>query len=242
MSHSTIARSSLPSESLRPEIASACQLLLSAFRYAQDTRLDPWQFAVEIEELRIRGASYADLRWLVLAGLAEHRCEITAAGDESRSFQPLAPTDFPRATVLMLTPQWANRLASILPSSRQRQRPRADGLDRQGVEKVSKRNERSKPIWDQQRRELCFRNQLIKRFRVPAPNQEMVLQAFQEEAWPSCIDDPLPPQKGISSKGRLLTTVKSLNRSQLVPLLSFHGNGNGMQVSWEPRGPKRPVR
>jgi hypothetical protein len=74
---------------------------------------------------------------------------------------------------------------------------------------------------------------------VPAPNQEIILQAFQEENWPHCIDDPLPPQDNLPIKSRLLATIKSLNRSQVNPLILFHGNGNGVQVYWETRAPFR---
>jgi hypothetical protein len=34
---------------------------------------------------------------------------------------------------------------------------------------------------------------VVKEFKLPAPNQETILTAFQEEGWPPRIDDPLPP-------------------------------------------------
>ena len=69
---------------------------------------------------------------------------------------------------------------------------------------------------------------------MPAANQEIILQAFQEDGWPHCIDDPLRPNKDSDAKGRLLATIKSLNRNQSAPLILFHGNGNGFQIYWEP--------
>ena len=73
----------------------------------------------------------------------------------------------------------------------------------------------------------------MKRFRVPAANQEIILAAFQEEGWPEFIDDPLVPMPDQEPKRRLQATIKSLNRHQLVPLIRFHGNGNGRQVHWQ---------
>ncbi len=73
----------------------------------------------------------------------------------------------------------------------------------------------------------------MKRYRVPARNQALILAAFQEEGWPLYIDDPLPPAGEQDPKHRLQATVKSLNRNQQTPLLRFHGNGNGQQIFWE---------
>jgi hypothetical protein len=224
----------------RPEIVRAYRLLLAAFEYARDAKLDPSQFAVELEELQQRGIATADLRWLVAARIAEHRREVTIPGERERSFRPLAATEFPNATAVVLTAQGAQRLATILPPPRRRSRrrvarvksgPKIEMLD----DGRSPAPQARKPVWDQPRRELRYMTQIVKRFRVPAPNQETILEAFQEENWPHCIDDPLPPQQGAPPKGRLLATIKSLNRSQVAPLLLFHGNGNGVQVYWEPR-------
>ena len=46
----------------------------------------------------------------------------------------------------------------------------------------------TKPVWENRKRELWVGKLLIKRFRVPADNQEAILAAFQEEGWPSWWD------------------------------------------------------
>jgi hypothetical protein len=69
---------------------------------------------------------------------------------------------------------------------------------------------------------------------VPAANQEIILQAFQEERWPACIDDPLPPHPCIDPKRRLHDTLNSLNRHQREPFIHFFGNGKGEGVRWQP--------
>ena len=64
-------------------------------------------------------------------------------------------------------------------------------------------------------------------------NQELVLVSFEEQGWPECIHDPIPPRDGLDSKRCLHDTIKRINRGQLAPLLRFHGDGNGQAVYWE---------
>ena len=89
-----------------------------------------------------------------------------------------------------------------------------------------------RPHWDRFRRTLFVGEQVIKQYRVPCPNQEAVLSAFEEESWPARVDDPLPPYEDQDPKRRLHDTIKSLNRHQKTPLLRFHGDGTGEGVSW----------
>lgn len=91
---------------------------------------------------------------------------------------------------------------------------------------------RSVPHWDATSRTLWFGATLIKEFKVPAKNQELVLAAFEEQNWPQCIDDPLPPAPGIEPKRRLHDTIIRLNRSHKQRLMRFGGNGNGLAVKW----------
>ena len=89
------------------------------------------------------------------------------------------------------------------------------------------------PCWDAKLRELRVGGVLVKQFRVPAANQELILDAFQEEGGPSHLDDPLPPQTGMDPKRRLHETIDRLNRSQKHRLIRFHGDGTGRGVRWE---------
>ena len=74
---------------------------------------------------------------------------------------------------------------------------------------------------------------MVKCFRVPAPNQEMVLTAFEEEGWPYRVYDPLPPEEGKDAKQRLHETIKALNGHRLARIIRFHGDGTGEGVFWE---------
>ncbi len=64
----------------------------------------------------------------------------------------------------------------------------------------------------------------------------MVLTAFEEEAWPVRIDDPLPPHPEQDPKRRLHDTITSLNRHQRRPLIRFVGDGSGEGIRWESLG------
>jgi len=91
----------------------------------------------------------------------------------------------------------------------------------------------STPKWNVERRELTVSGTVVKRFRWPAPNQEMILSVFSEEGWPSRIEDPLPQGKGLDPKRRLGDTIKCLNRNQNVNLIRFRGDGTGEGILWD---------
>ena len=86
---------------------------------------------------------------------------------------------------------------------------------------------------DRKPRVLLLDGCVIKRFRVPADNQEKVLSAFQEEDWPSHVDDPLPPKQGMDCKERLKFTIRRLNAGQKDGRICFFGDGTGEGICWE---------
>jgi|HubBroStandDraft_6_1064221.scaffolds.fasta_scaffold483610_2 hypothetical protein len=203
------------------------EALVAAFNYAQDSQTDRWQFAIGLAELRESGATLTDLRWLVLRGFAEHALETTIPGDAERSFRKLTPIAFPGAACFVLSHAGASHLKEALYCSETTAAEVANVTD-----PIAACN-RITPEWDALRRELRYEGKVIKRYRVPAHNQELILAAFQESGWPECIDDPMRPSVGQDSKERLLATIKSLNRNQRTHLIRFHGNGNGQQVYWQ---------
>ena len=75
---------------------------------------------------------------------------------------------------------------------------------------------------------------MVKSFRVPAPNQELVLSAFQEEGWPLSVYDPIPPSQDVDRWERLKFTIKRLNAAQEEGRIHFYGNGTGKGICWEP--------
>jgi hypothetical protein len=92
------------------------------------------------------------------------------------------------------------------------------------------------PKWDSDRRELSLNGVILKRFRRTAPNQERLLQAFEEDGWPHEMDDPLPRTNGVLPGERLRETIKRLNRSVTPGLIRFGGDGSGERVVWRHLG------
>ena len=45
----------------------------------------------------------------------------------------------------------------------------------------------TRPAWDAHRRLILCGDRVVKRFRGPAKNQTLILDAFQEEGWPGRI-------------------------------------------------------
>jgi hypothetical protein len=76
---------------------------------------------------------------------------------------------------------------------------------------------------------------VLKRFRQPSANQELILQSAEELGWARWFDDPLPRGQANNPKMRLHDTIKDLNRRQSPPLVHFKGDGSGTRVGWELR-------
>ena len=90
------------------------------------------------------------------------------------------------------------------------------------------------PHWNSDARVLTFRGEVVKKFRVRAPNQEAIIAAFHEEGWAIGIDAPIPPTPGCAPKQRLRSTIEALNLNQAHALIKFSGDGTGERVCWAP--------
>jgi len=211
---------------------SAC---FEAFTYAEDLGCDSWDFAVECATLRKLGLSRSDLRWLVGKGLLSCAIENTLPGDSLRTFERSLRPLFDKKSCFALTSQGVefsrrlygggcgrNQSHSVVDLPLSRSMPHDATLQM--------------PQWDRDRQLLRIGPVVVKQFKVPATNQETVLAAFEEEAWPPRIDDPLPPHRQQSPKRRLQETIKSLNRNHKQLLIRFVGDGRGTGVRWEFRG------
>jgi hypothetical protein len=202
---------------LSPGIA----LLQQAAQAAEQQCVDRWQFAIELKAFASFGVTVTDLRLLVTKGIAEHANETSTVSAKARRFAVVNSLFFPsRVCFVLSTSQCFN------------------DVERNG--KTSAANghcysSEQSPLWDGMNRTLAIGGQIIKRFKVPADAQETILTAFQEEGWPTTIDDPLPPIDGQVRKQRLHNTINALNRGQPVKVIQFRGNGKGTAVSWELR-------
>lgn len=208
----------------------ALRLLVEASDYAERTSHNPWEFALEIRHLFRLGLTENDLRYLVRLKLVDHASELRQLGSPSRQFRPSGELNFTADTCFVLTPIGMPLAKHWLTTSSEHPCPGERTLrvvteNQVGVDSV--------PSWDAQRHVLVFQDRIVKQFRSCAVNQETILSAFQEEGWPSRIDDPLIPTPLLDAKRRLSDAIKHLNRNQLCRLLLFHGDGTGQGVLWE---------
>lgn len=228
---------------LAPRVEQTLIVLLEAYQYAQDLRLDPWDFAVELPTLRPLGLTNSDCRWLMGRGLVECGFELTLAGDERRSFRTCRNLKLSKRTCLVLTAAGVALASGQAPGMLFEPPPNHEVLVSAAAtlaphpvsfpQVMAASTGESRPLWDRDRQQLRVGKVIVKQFKVPAPNQEAVLAAFEEEEWPPRIDDPLPPQPEQDPKRRLHDTINSLNRNQKRPLVRFLGDGSGQGVRWE---------
>jgi hypothetical protein len=202
---------------------------MEAHRYAQDVQRDIWQFAVETDTLAAAGLLPNDFRWLVLKGYVDHAREVTGTDDLERVFRPNTQLMLSERTCFVLT-----EAGMIVAQGLSQSNGHIEGLSETGSMATERSSlERPVPKWDEARRELTVAGKIVKQFRLPSPNQEMVLTALEEEGWPPSISDPLPPYPGQDPKRRLQDTLKALNNHQKHRLIRFKGNGTGEGILWE---------
>jgi hypothetical protein len=242
-----------PTVSLHENFQVGLATLLQAYMYAQDANVETWEFALEISELYKTGVMISDLRWLVAKGLAKHGQETSAYGDLYRSFCLGGGLNFKPEICFILTCSGATFARNVAiesalskPSSSPiettpsttalitESKTAAPQTDSSTADEVNWSRPVLKPHWNENRRELWMADRLVKRFRVPARNQETILCSFEEEGWPQHIYDPLPPSGDIHPHTRLHDTIIRLNGRQINPLLRFHGNGKANGVLWKP--------
>jgi hypothetical protein len=212
-------------------VEKALSALLRAYEYAHELRHSGWEFAVALSELRFADFTSSDLRWLACRGYVELAVETTTNGARQRSFRPARRTVIAEKTCAVLTEPGARFARSRHP--RQPERP-SRGPRTIPLNACPRKDEPGpRPRWDESRRQLRVGGLLVKHFRQPAPNQEIILSAFEEEGWPPRIDDPLSPRPDRDSRLHLHETIVNLNRYHRDRVIRFFGDGKGEGVCWE---------
>jgi hypothetical protein len=199
-------------------------ILWRAYLCTCDTGAHIWELSLPVSRLYDAGMTSDDLRWLLGQGFAEHGEETTNYGDVHRSFHFGSGYFLNPRSCLILTSSGAALVESTC---------RETGRLPLGALPFITKSPILKPHWDARRRELTVAGSLIKRYRVPARNQETILSVFEEEGWAEHIHDPLPATLDIDAPTRLHDAINRLNRSQINPLVRFHGDGKGTGVFWE---------
>lgn len=212
-------------------VEKALSALLRAYEYARELRHSGWDFAVALSELRFADFTSSDLRWLACRGYVELAAETTADGARERSFRPVQRTVIAEKVCAVLTEPGACFARSRRP--RQPKRPARGPRTLSLNIRTPNGEPNPRPRWDEARRQLCVGDRVVKYFRQPAPNQEAILSAFEEEGWPPRIDDPLSPRPDRDPRQHLRDTIVNLNRYQRNRVLRFFGDGRGEGVCWE---------
>jgi hypothetical protein len=100
---------------LTPGMVQGIEMLLIAYRYAQDVERDQWDFAVEIESLRATGMNSAELRWLVCKGFVRHAEEKEDKNKPDRLFRNSGETTFRDRSCFILTPKGFASYKRLMP-------------------------------------------------------------------------------------------------------------------------------
>jgi hypothetical protein len=222
-----------PDFEIHPRLELALVMMREAYDYALRLQRPVWDFAVEIASLRRHGLSNSDLRWLVCRGILDHRAEVDAPDRENRIFLHTGSLTFKKRTCFVLT-KLGVEIADGIDDRHAADDPLSLGPD--GAADTALLASSCPPMvpeWDRERQELRVNGELVKQFKVPAPNQELILAAFQEEGWPPRIDDPLPPHVEQNRKRRLRDTISALNRCQKRRLIHFIADGHGEGTRWQ---------
>jgi hypothetical protein len=229
VSYSRIGYSPMDHSSrLRP----ALLLLIQAHEYCEELGCNPWNFAVEIDRLWGVGATNSDIRWLLHKGLLSQARESSQLPGEDRSLQPVCGLALANCSCFLLTQAGLTFVSGEASSKEDAVGPHDSSIGRSDIAASS-------PHWDKDYRTLRIDDKVVKQFKVPAPNQEIILASFEEDHWPRRIDDPLPLHPAIDAKRRLHDTINSLNRNQKHAIVHFMGDGSGEAICWELLGSPR---
>lgn len=171
--------------------------------------------------LRDTGLNPRDLEWLLEQGYIEQTRGAIRSGTPSlracrRKGAPRAeePSFRPTDRTVVLVRNLVQELGSRL----------------QDREHVTHRP--IKPTWNPHHRELWYGTVLVKRFRKAGPNQQRILDAFEEDGWPSRIDNPLCGNSELGARERLRQALGRLNRSLKRPVIHFWSDGTGRGLCW----------
>ena len=91
------------------------------------------------------------------------------------------------------------------------------------------------PVWDASRGKLLLGKKVIRTVRVCSTpsRKQMILDAFQDANWASCIRVPF---KGDMGQSALHTIVNELNRG--LSQMRFHVQGGAKEITWDFLKPK----
>lgn len=219
---------SMQTDDLDSRKATALRMLYFAHDEATATGTPEWQLAVGMSKMRTIGIEPADLRWLCCHRYIQHAIEVTAAGDESRSFRATTSLSFFDRSCFMVT-------SAGVAFSREHAEEVFGEQDRRGPGKPAPvAPSRSATVeWDLGCRELRVDGGVVRRYRRKAESQWSILNAFQSRAWARSIGNPLDARPTRGRGQRLREVVSDLNQNHLVRRICFHCDNDGQRVWYD---------
>ena len=221
----------------RPATVAALEHLANAKETALQCGQLPEAFGVDLSELQLRGLAGYELKILNDQNLVR-KCHVQSSMTSQNS-----SAERPNQLLnwgYVITSFGEMILKSLLAFS-QESNPHGDSY-RSKADRSPRAHENGAkvsadvPHYNSKTRTLTCHGAVARKFRWAASNQEKILLAFQEEGWPTRIDDPLPSDTEICPKRRLHDTIKCLNqgqRSKGTWYVRFRGDGTGQGVLWE---------
>jgi hypothetical protein len=223
---------------LKEMLKGGLSLMWRGFEYARDLDRERWEFAVDCDALCQAGLCPIDLRWLIARGYVELVPNGGQTGSQKQISEKNRPLEEKNAS-FVLTKKGAALALQILSRTLQAASHlhSENGMNGPDVEHfkhslIEPGLGSHKPSWDRDKKELRYGGCVIKQFRWAAVNQETILMAFEEEDWPTRIDDPLPKKLNQDPKSRLHDTIKCLNRNHKKRRIRFNGDGTGEGLLW----------
>jgi hypothetical protein len=214
-------------ENALPRLLKGLSSLADARLYAQMLKQNPWEFALQLFELRALGLTSADFRWLLHSGYILLRPQRKSA--VVKEFGCFRGIEFKEEWLVILRDEAVEEVRRFL-------RPAADrkaGGGRPLILSNADASGRATVRFHAERRELFVGDRLVKRLPASARNQAAILEGFQTVSWQTRIANPLPAANSRRRAQQLRDTVHDLNAGQKPRRLRFHSDEKGRSIWWE---------
>jgi hypothetical protein len=208
--------------------------LLARYEDALDRKQSPRMNPLPCRSFQEHGIGEPVLRWMLYQGHVEHLSPASGAAGGK------AGTVLVSSVLLMESSCFALTEAGAVFADQFLANVFAEEENVVGMARELLLLGRLVPAFNAEKRVLSWGRHVLKCFRQPSPNQELILAAAEEMAWPEWFDDPLPRVQGTNPKIRLHDTIKALNRHQESHIVHFKGAGLGTRVGWDYRHPSSP--
>jgi hypothetical protein len=203
--------------------------LLVARREAAEQGLEPASKAVPLTHFRGRGTADSILLWLLFQAHIEHLHLVPGVGRAPDGTRPADSLLLGETSCFTLTDRGEAFADGFLAGVFAGKGPELEAAwDLLLLGRLT-------PRYDREDRVFAWGHRVLKCFRQPSQNQEIIRCAGEELGWPPWFDDPLPRSGGRWAGVRLHNTIKALNRHQEPYLVHFKGDGSGRRVGWEYR-------